>query len=243
MHTRKPFRFLGDGQRGITGLETAIILIAFVVVASVFAYTVLTAGVFSSQKSNESVNAAIDEVRSALTLRGTTLAFKGAIDLDGIATTTTDTQDAVAKVAVTVGIALNGVPLDVTPPFQVNVTNGSLETSGLTNSLVLNYLDQTQLIQDMAWTVAFTGADDGDFALEATERAVITMWLVDYSYDPTVGLYYRMGSGLGDPFIDDKDDLLLNFNAFSLELSPIQGAPIFIEKVIPQGLSQIMNLR
>ena len=28
-------------QRGITGLETAIILIAFVVVASVFAFTVL----------------------------------------------------------------------------------------------------------------------------------------------------------------------------------------------------------
>ena len=51
-------------EQGITGLETAIILIAFVVVASVFSYTVLTAGVFSSQKSSEAVNAAIDEVRS-----------------------------------------------------------------------------------------------------------------------------------------------------------------------------------
>ncbi|HUV53535.1 MAG TPA: archaellin/type IV pilin N-terminal domain-containing protein, partial [Dehalococcoidia bacterium] len=38
-------------ERGITGLETAIILIAFVVVASVFAYTVLSAGIFSSQKA------------------------------------------------------------------------------------------------------------------------------------------------------------------------------------------------
>ena len=36
-------------ERGITGLETAIILIAFVVVASVFAYSVLSAGIFSSQ--------------------------------------------------------------------------------------------------------------------------------------------------------------------------------------------------
>ena len=33
-------------QKGITGLETAIILIAFVVVAAVFAYTVLSAGLF-----------------------------------------------------------------------------------------------------------------------------------------------------------------------------------------------------
>ena len=38
------------GEKGITGLETAIILIAFVVVASVFAYTVLSAGLFASQK-------------------------------------------------------------------------------------------------------------------------------------------------------------------------------------------------
>lgn len=31
-------------QRGITGLETAIVLIAFVVVASVFAFAVLSTG-------------------------------------------------------------------------------------------------------------------------------------------------------------------------------------------------------
>ena len=36
-------------ERGITGLETAIILIAFVVVASVFAFTVLSTGIFSSE--------------------------------------------------------------------------------------------------------------------------------------------------------------------------------------------------
>jgi flagellin FlaB len=37
--------------RGITGLETAIILIAFVVVATVFAFTVLSTGVFSAERS------------------------------------------------------------------------------------------------------------------------------------------------------------------------------------------------
>ncbi|MCI0880381.1 MAG: flagellin, partial [Chloroflexi bacterium] len=34
-------------QRGITGLETAIVLIAFVVVASVFAFAVLSTGLLS----------------------------------------------------------------------------------------------------------------------------------------------------------------------------------------------------
>jgi len=52
-----PGRGIGQTQRGITGLETAIILIAFVVVASVFAFTVLSTGIFSSERSKETVHA------------------------------------------------------------------------------------------------------------------------------------------------------------------------------------------
>jgi hypothetical protein len=37
-------------EEGITGLETAIILRAFVMVASVFSYVVLSAGLYSAQK-------------------------------------------------------------------------------------------------------------------------------------------------------------------------------------------------
>lgn len=42
-------------EKGITGLETAIILIAFVTVAAVLAYSVLSAGVFSAEKGQEAV--------------------------------------------------------------------------------------------------------------------------------------------------------------------------------------------
>ncbi len=48
-----------ERQRGITGLETAIILIAFVVVASVFAFTVLSTGIFASERSKDTVCAGI----------------------------------------------------------------------------------------------------------------------------------------------------------------------------------------
>ena len=43
------------GERGITGLETAIILIAFVTVAAVLAYSVLSAGIFSAERGKEAV--------------------------------------------------------------------------------------------------------------------------------------------------------------------------------------------
>ena len=229
-------------ERGITGLETAIILIAFVVVASIFAYTVLTAGVFSSQKASESVNAAIDEVRSSIKISGNTIAYKGAVDIDGN-TSTADTVDAVVRIALTIGVALQGVPIDVTPAYQINATDKNLESSGATNSMVINFIDQRQVISNAAWTVEFSGSSDGDFSLEPTERAVITIWLNDYKFDGSNTLYYALGTDSTDPFFDIAADLLGNFDPFSIEISPVQGTPLFIEKVIPQSLNEVMNLR
>ena len=54
---KAPWATLVSGQRGVTGLETAIILIAFVVVASVFAFTVLSTGIFSAERGKETVYA------------------------------------------------------------------------------------------------------------------------------------------------------------------------------------------
>ena len=240
---RNGFLDLLRSERGITGLETAIILIAFVVVASVFAYTVLTAGVFASQKSNESVNAAIEEVRATVITRGNTIAYSGEVDVDGVASTTADLETAVVRLDVTIAVPLAGVPVDVTPAYQLNATNKSLEKSSASNTLVIDYLDQLQVINDVAWTAEFVGNNDGDFSLEPTERAVLTIWLVEYDYDPTDGLFYNLGTDSSDPFIDINTQLLKNFDPFTLGITPVQGAPLSLEKVVPQSLNQIMNLR
>ena len=62
-------------QRGITGLETAIVLIAFVVVASVFAFAVLTTGLLSSEKSKEAILGAVEETESTILKRGSVVAL------------------------------------------------------------------------------------------------------------------------------------------------------------------------
>ncbi len=71
---KRYFKSIYKEQKGITGLETAIILIAFVVVASVFAYTVLSAGLFSTQKSQEAVYSGLNEAQSSLELKGSVVA-------------------------------------------------------------------------------------------------------------------------------------------------------------------------
>ncbi len=61
---------LHRNEQGITALETAIILIAFVVVAAIFAFTVLSTGTFLTEKSKEASYAGLQEVRGSLALRG-----------------------------------------------------------------------------------------------------------------------------------------------------------------------------
>ncbi|MEE3004478.1 MAG: archaellin/type IV pilin N-terminal domain-containing protein [Chloroflexota bacterium] len=64
-----PARICAD-QRGITGLETAIFLIAFAVVASVFAFAVLNTGLLSSRKSEQAALGRLEETSATLTIRG-----------------------------------------------------------------------------------------------------------------------------------------------------------------------------
>jgi flagellin FlaB len=57
-------------DNGFTGIEAAIILIAFVVVAAVFSSMMLEAGFFTTQKSQEVVHSGIMEVSSSLAPSG-----------------------------------------------------------------------------------------------------------------------------------------------------------------------------
>jgi archaeal flagellin FlaB len=69
----KAIRNLHRDQKGITGLETAIILIAFVTVAAVLAYTVLSAGIFSSERGKEAVYSGLESAQSTLSVKGSVL--------------------------------------------------------------------------------------------------------------------------------------------------------------------------
>ncbi|HEY91766.1 MAG TPA: hypothetical protein G4O07_08020 [Dehalococcoidia bacterium] len=61
------------GQRGMTGLETAIILIAFVTVASVLAYSVLSAGIFSAERGKATVYQGLASAQATMSIQGSVL--------------------------------------------------------------------------------------------------------------------------------------------------------------------------
>jgi len=205
-------------ERGITGLETAIILIAFVVVAAVFAYTVLSAGLFATQKSQEAVYSGLEEARSSLELRGAVIATAN----------TTGASGKVQQISFVISNALGGEAIDFTAPDAGSATG--LAASGSSNKVVISYIDQDQQFNDLYWTVTKLGSDDGDDLLESNERFQITIGSG------------TAGSGAGNLVDALTTDLTVN-KTFTLELKPSTGAVLVIERTTPPYIDTIMNLR
>ena len=89
----KALKNLNRGQKGMTGLETAIILIAFVTVASVLAYAVLSAGIFSAEKGKETVYKGLEQVQGNMIIKGNVL---------GLSSNGTRIEEVVFNVALTI---------------------------------------------------------------------------------------------------------------------------------------------
>jgi flagellin FlaB len=66
----KTLRRFARNKKAISGLETAIVLIAFVIVASAFAYAVLNMGFLATQKSQQVVLGGLAAASSAIVVDG-----------------------------------------------------------------------------------------------------------------------------------------------------------------------------
>jgi len=67
---KKIRKSLRRDKRGFTGLEAAIVLTAFIVVAAVFSYMVLGAGFFSTEKAKAVVHTGVEQATSSVELAG-----------------------------------------------------------------------------------------------------------------------------------------------------------------------------
>ena len=213
-------RMRGD-EKGITGLETAIILIAFVVVAAVFAYTALSAGLFSTQKAQEAVYAGLKEAQSTMELRGGVIATAN----------TTGASGNIKQVSFIVANVLGGEASDFTQPTAASGNTGLADSTTDTNVVVLNYTDQYQAVDNLYWQFSPLGNDDGDNLLENNEKFQITIG------SDTVG---SAGGNLIDALTTQA---LGTKTTFNIEVLTPVGAVLQIERTTPPWIDTIMNLR
>ncbi len=138
-------------QQGITGLETAIVLIAFVVVSSVFAFAALSTGLFTSDKAKETIRAGLAETRGTLELKGSVILHAETYGATASAT----------SIAFQVSNAAGGDSIDLTP-----------------GKTLIKYTDSTQskmFTSTAGITVTGLGDADADKLLERNETYEIKL--------------------------------------------------------------------
>lgn len=143
------FSIFRKDDKAFTGLESAIVLTAFVVVAAVFSYVVLGAGFTTSDTAKKTIDEGVKQTTSSVELAG-----------DVIAKTATPKK--VDNIIVTLQLTAGQSPVDV----------GTDNSSGL---MIVSYTDNATYVPDVAWTRNFIGANDGDGVLEQHEKVELTI--------------------------------------------------------------------
>jgi flagellin FlaB len=192
----KAMERLHRDSKGMTGLETAIILIAFVTVAAVFGYAVLSAGLFSAERGKETIYAGLAEAKSNVELAGSVIAKS------------TDNTN-VSTIVFTLKNAIAGNPIDLTE-----------NDGGGDNKCVISFVTAGDYLNNVEWSKAAIGADDGDNLLEPGEQFEITLTIADLAL---------------------SENLTAN-EQFNIQVKPSVGSTVTIQRLLPPQIDPVMDL-
>ena len=147
---------LTKDEQAFTGLEAAIVLTAFIVVAAVFSYMVLGAGFFSTEKAKAVVHTGVEQATSSIETAGDVIGVKG----------TTNLSDVIVTVGLTAGenpVDLNKLTVTYADEY---VYNSSLTAKGDSTALTGTGQWNYSFIADKAGSVG-----DADSMLDSNEMA------------------------------------------------------------------------
>ena len=248
-------------QQGITGLETAIVLIAFVVVSSVFAFAALSTGLFSAEKSKETIQAGLAEARG-------TIELKGSIDIK--ATLTTQSTEVVLGASEG---ATTSHTLDVNPVVPgsetitaVSTTGGTLATLTLGVDYTINYdagtfttTEQKEAVTADYTSYTISTADiqvansAGGAGVDMTPGETVVVYQ-DVDLLETYGNFgvTRLGNFDADNLLESGEIFKLSINistgsltnkdTFTLQVKPPRGAVLLLERTIPDNIDTLMTV-
>jgi len=203
---------LFKNEDAFTGLEAAIVLIAFVVVAAVFSYVMLGAGFFATQQAQQVVHTGSQQASSSLEIIGNVYGYN-------VSASTTDLD----YLVFTVGNTAGGTPIDITQMLVTYVCGNvsevisfnSTASAAQSGGSATQPEDVRTKLQDASWTVIQTYNDIGtvNHLLESGEQFVLAVRLP--ATKPT------------------------NNVKFSVNLHPAVGAVYPIERTVPPYLNTV----
>jgi len=209
-------------HRGVIGIESAIVLIAFVIVAAALAFVVLNMGFATTQKAKTSITSALAEA-------GSSLAVSGKVVGDSITGATPLTT-----IMIPIKITTGGESIDL------NTTRATI--SYLSNNVEYNNIYRTHPTPTSAWAAALAAGcvDANPIVGPPTETTAIIYWAVAQQAPPNTILeqgehaILSLGWNAGDP----PDSL----DKIKIELTITGGATLTIERDIPNISSDVIDL-
>ncbi len=200
-------------RRGMTGLETAIILVAFVITAAAFAFVILNMGFITAEKAQSVISTGMSEATSSLLIDNGVVA-------NFVNTTGGGEQSDICMTKLTFYIKLSQghSPIDVDDSRLVATFTNERHHGEL--------YDVNGTIMTMT---CITG--DGDSLLEVGEKYRVD---IDFTEIPNDGV---------DPPVVNRIDLYSHpYETFRVELRPSEGAVLTINREIPAVYVAVMTL-
>ena len=195
-------------RKAMIGVEAAIILIAFVIVAAAFSFMVVNMGLFATQRGRDTIQQGIAEASTPLMLDGSLL-------IKGVNTTHINATVIPLKTLGVKYVPLANETTVVTLRIgnhtaYANIYNG-IDTTDPTGQ---NYSYLASLVADSKSTaMLFVENSNGDDSLNSQEKGYLVIVLSD-------------------------SDIAKKRDPVFIELRPEKGAPLSIEFVVPSELQQ-----
>ncbi len=203
------------GRRGIVGIEAAIVMIAFVIVAAALAFVALNMGMTATQKTKEAIGASMGEAGSALMVDGDVMAY---YDGTAVSYEVIPIRPASGKYPIDLNSSRTSISLLVGDTYYADIydkaANGGsavcIPNPATTDVSALLVGNGTKVFNstNAAAVIVFT-TGDGDCVLEYGEKALILVQL-----NPTANVY----------------------DTIKVEIKPPEGSPLLVERTIPPSL-------
>jgi archaeal flagellin FlaB len=200
-------------EDAFTGLEAAIVLIAFVVVAAVFSYVVLGAGFFTSQTAQATVHTGVQQASSSMEVVGNVYGNESS------------GGTYLAYVNITVALTAGGTPIDLSSMVvSYNDNNGGHNSNVLNNSAGVftctNAVKGNVTGTPQEWCIAqkinyVTGTSTTGTMLDNNAQMVLMVGLPTTATPNT---------------------------KFTINLQPAVGAVLPLSRTIPGGLTPVQAL-
>lgn len=198
---------------GFTGLEAAIVLIAFVVVAAVFSYVMLGAGFFTSQTSNAVVHTGVDMATSSVQTSGQVIAVG---DTD---------NNCVESINVTLQLTAGNSPIDLSKTII------SFQDS---NQSVTTAWDGSTMSSAGVMSTTGTAGDPGITWIHQTDKNTLL--------EPGELAIIQIPVSNGGTAVTGFSDLVYPNDQVTLTVIPPQGATLPITVTVPPAIEKSMAL-